>query len=567
MKLRAKLLTGFFVVAAMSLVVGIIGIRNMRAINDKADTMYRNELIGLSLINQANINVLYAARAEKNLLLSSSREERDKHQANILVYIKQGKELLEQAAEKFTTEEGKKTIGAAQTAFEDWVPIRLQIIDLAMKQELADENEAAKLSMGEGRVKTDALEAAINEATARKDANAKDLALQAKRLYGISVLMMILVIAGAMALGVIVGFFLSNSVMRQVGGEPGEIAALAERIAAGYLDVRADHGKTLVGINKSLTEMGGRLREIVSNVQAAVGQVAAGSEQISSTAQQMSQGATEQAASAEEVSASVEEMAATVKQNADNSLATEQISKKAAVDASEGGTAVNQAVAAMREIAEKIDIINEIARQTNLLALNAAIEAARAGEAGKGFAVVASEVRKLAERSQKAAGEITQLSSSTVESSVKAGEIIGRIVPDIKKTADLVQEITAASKEQTSGTAQIGKAMIQLDTVIQQNASASEEMASMAEELSGQAVQLTETMSFFKLGDVAAVARTETRRVKVAHAGAGRGTGSQAAASALAAPPPAAHRAKPTEPGPMPTSLTLPSRDDDFEQF
>ena len=173
------------------------------------------------------------------------------------------------------------------------------------------------------------------------------------------------------------------------------------------------------------------------------------------------------------------------------------------MDAGEGGTAVSQAVGAMKEIANRIDIINDIARQTNLLALNAAIEAARAGEAGKGFAVVASEVRKLAERSQRAAEEITQLTTATVGSANLAGEIIGRIVPDIKKTADLVQEITAASQEQTTGTEQIGKALIQLDTIIQQNASASEEMASMAEELSGQASQLSQTMSFFKLSSTA----------------------------------------------------------------
>jgi methyl-accepting chemotaxis protein len=213
----------------------------------------------------------------------------------------------------------------------------------------------------------------------------------------------------------------------------------------------------------------------------------------------MSQGATEQAASAEEVSSSVEELAATIKQNTDNSLTTVQISQKAAGDAAEGGKAVDEAVAAMKVIVGKVDIINEIARQTNLLALNAAIEAARAGEVGKGFAVVASEVRKLAERSQNAAGEITALSGSTVASAIKASTVINRTVPDIKKTADLVQEISSASQEQASGSDQIGKAMVQLDTVIQQNASVSEEMASMAEELSGQAGQLTETMSFFRL--------------------------------------------------------------------
>ncbi|KKL21754.1 hypothetical protein LCGC14_2442270, partial [marine sediment metagenome] len=187
-----------------------------------------------------------------------------------------------------------------------------------------------------------------------------------------------------------------------------------------------------------------------------------------------------------------------IKQNSDNALQTEKISQKASQDAQEGGQAVTEAVNAMNDIAKKISIIEEIARQTNLLALNAAIEAARAGEHGKGFAVVASEVRKLAERSQSAAGEISELSSSSVEVAERAGELITQLVPDIQKTADLVQEISAASAEQTSGAEQINKAIAQLDQVIQQNASASEEMAATSEELNSQADQLQSTISFFK---------------------------------------------------------------------
>ncbi len=252
-------------------------------------------------------------------------------------------------------------------------------------------------------------------------------------------------------------------------------------------------------IGKALTEMVGSLVGIVGNVQTAARQVSTGSEQISTTAQQISSGSTEQAANTEEVSSSIEEMNATIKQNTENSIITEKMSQKAARDAEEGGDAVVASVNAIRQIAEKISIIEEIARQTNMLALNAAIEAARAGDAGKGFAVVASEVRKLAERSQKAAGEITELSGATVNTVTKAGEIIQHIVPDIKKTADLVREIASASKEQDSGAEQINSAMIQLDSVVQANASASEEMASMAEELSGQAQQLNDAISFFKI--------------------------------------------------------------------
>jgi len=270
---------------------------------------------------------------------------------------------------------------------------------------------------------------------------------------------------------------------------------LTKSVDEKYLARTDSIGKMTNAIMAMITD----LRRIVGDILNASDQVSSGSEQMSSTAQQLSQGAAEQAASAEEVSASVEEMSATVKQNTDNSMATESIATKSSGDAELGGKSVMESVSAMKEIATKISIIDEIARQTNLLALNAAIEAARAGEAGKGFAVVAGEVRKLAERSQKASGEIGDLSRSTVEGATKAGEIIQKLVPDIKRTADLVQEISSASREQSTGVDQIAKAVTQLDTVIQQNASASEEMASMAEELSSQAEQLAQTMSFFKV--------------------------------------------------------------------
>jgi methyl-accepting chemotaxis protein len=249
----------------------------------------------------------------------------------------------------------------------------------------------------------------------------------------------------------------------------------------------------------SMKEMIEKLKSIVADVQGAADNVASGSQQMSSTAQQMSQGATEQAAAAEEVSSSMEQMASNIKQNADNAQQTEKIALKAAQDAQGGGKAVAETVGAMKEIATKISIIEEIARQTNLLALNAAIEAARAGEHGKGFAVVASEVRKLAERSQTAAAEISKLSTSSVEVAEKAGEMLGRIVPDIQKTAELVQEINAASNEQNTGAEQINKAIQQLDQVIQQNASATEETASTSEELSSQSEQLLEAIGFFKI--------------------------------------------------------------------
>ena len=277
-----------------------------------------------------------------------------------------------------------------------------------------------------------------------------------------------------------------------------EITTVAEHIADGNLMVdirqRSEHDRLI----QSLSRMVDKLTEVVKNVQSAADNVAMRSQEMNAKTEQISQGATEQAASAEEVSSSMEQMTSNIMQNADNAQQTEKIAVKCAEDAKEGGNAVAETVAAMKEIANKISIIEEIARQTNMLALNAAIEAARAGEHGKGFAVVAAEVRRLAERSQTAAGEINRLSGSSVQIAEHAGELLSSIVPAIQKTADLVQEITSASNEQKAGAEQINKAIQQLDQVIQQNAAAAEEMAATATELDSQAEELQASAAYFR---------------------------------------------------------------------
>ena len=280
-----------------------------------------------------------------------------------------------------------------------------------------------------------------------------------------------------------------------------DITGAAEEISNGNLTVQLRERSPQDKLMQALSSMVSGLTRTVTDIRGIAGEVSAASQSISTASIQVSKGASAQAAAAEEASSSMEQMVSNIKQNADNAQQTDKIANKSAKDAQESGKSVLEAVAAMKEIANKISIIEEIARQTNLLALNAAIEAARAGEHGKGFAVVAAEVRKLAERSQKAAGEINQLSANTLKVSEKSGEMLDKLVPDIQRTAELVQEITAASKEQDTGAEQINKALQQLEQVIQQNASASEEMASTTEELTGQSDQLVSALSFFNTGE------------------------------------------------------------------
>ncbi|MGD9710404.1 MAG: methyl-accepting chemotaxis protein, partial [Halothiobacillaceae bacterium] len=323
------------------------------------------------------------------------------------------------------------------------------------------------------------------------------LSQESVKSLGSSVATMAVGLLTALVIGVVVAVFITKGITGPVIKGVNFAQRMSEGDMTQELDV--DQKDEIGMLAEALREMTRRLNQVMVEVMEGANNVASGSQQLSATSESLSQGASEQAASVEEVSSSMEEMASNIQQNADNSVQTESMALKSSRDAEEGGQAVAQTVGAMKQIAEKISIIEEIARQTNLLALNAAIEAARAGEHGKGFAVVAAEVRKLAERSGHAAAEISGLSSQSVAVAEKAGHMLSAIVPDIKRTAELVQEISAASREQNAGADQINKAIQQLDQVIQQNASASEEMASTSEELSSQAEQLLATVGFFKL--------------------------------------------------------------------
>jgi len=322
-------------------------------------------------------------------------------------------------------------------------------------------------------------------------------------------LVLIMVLAAVLAAGMVtIAVILGGRISRPLVYASVRMQELANgRLDSGFDDrysKSADEaGRLILSLKETIT----KLRQVVQQVQDSGASILSGSsalseastqmsiglEGISQSSQQLSQGSSEQAANAEEVSASVEQMSANIRQNADNAFQTEKISTKAASDAKEGLTAVHQTVSAMRQIAEKIAIIEEIARSTNMLSLNASIEAARAGEHGKGFAVVASEVGKLAERSKLAAGEIATLSQRSVGIADKAGTMLEGMVPDIQKTADLVQEISIASREQDAGAQQINQAMTQLDSVIQQNASISEEFSATSEEIASQATMVADT--------------------------------------------------------------------------
>lgn len=299
-------------------------------------------------------------------------------------------------------------------------------------------------------------------------------------------------------LGIIIAISITRMLMGKLGGEPDEISRIAESIAEGNLVIDFD-GRKERGIYKSMKHMAASLDSIMTDISEAAHQVLAGANQISSSSQQISTGATEQATSTEEISSSMEELSVNIQQNSENSQKADAISRQTSKNASTGGESVNHTVSAMKSIAEKIGIIEEIARSTNMLALNAAIEAARAGEAGKGFAVVAAEVRKLAEHSGKAAAEITEISSNSVRTAEEAGAVINELLPQIRRIADLVQEVNMASDEQNLGAKHINQALQQFDLVIQQNASASEELASMSEELSSQAEMMQNSVAFFTL--------------------------------------------------------------------
>jgi len=489
------------------------------------------------------------------------------------------------AAKALTSDNPKQQerLDALLTTYEQWVSKALEP-EIALRRQVSDGREKieavlASVRAAKGKDGMDRMRAQVAQIT---DGERELLALRSKEAEALQARTTAVLVGGsllAILLAASIGFLLARNLTGALGGEPAYVADVMKCVAAGDFTVQVavrqgDTSSLLHTVKQTVTAAGDsiqdvvrvmgamaqgdltqqieaeyaglyaeltryvnatvvKMAEVVAEVNASAESLAGASEEVSATAQSLSQAASEQAAGVEETSASMEQMTASISQNTENAKVTDGMATKASGEAAEGGEAVKATVAAMKQIAQKIGIIDDIAYQTNLLALNAAIEAARAGDHGKGFAVVAAEVRKLAERSQVAAQEIGTVASSSVELAERAGRLLDQMVPNIRKTSDLVQEITAASEEQSSGVGQINAAVTQLSQTTQQNASSSEELAATAEEMSGQAEQLQQTMAFFKLsGGSTAVRGRQAARPSTKKASAPLRTGKNLTAAA-----------------------------------
>ncbi|AWL99625.1 methyl-accepting chemotaxis protein [Bradyrhizobium amphicarpaeae] len=526
---KAKLASAFGMVILLFIVAGAVSYMKL---SDMAATTESMVLRAKRMEKAAEVEkiIFQQLRAEKNAILGTPAEA-DEFAANA-AKLRDDATKTKDEVYAMASEGGKKLLDNFASAFARMNAYQEETIRLAK----TDKTKATERSMGDGRkVVADATEAMGAYVTNTKRQMAEQAAQSQEDSRRAQLILIVLVVVSLIvaAVGAIwISINISRSLAKAVGladavaigdlsqkidnvanDEIGDLvkslnamtanlnatAAIANEIAHGNLTVEAKPLSDKDTLGLALERMVEKLRQIVSEALTAAQNVSAGSQELSASAEQLSQGATEQASSAEEASSSMEEMASNVKQNADNASQTEKISAQSAKDAEASGAAVGRAVNAMQTIAEKITIVQEIARQTDLLALNAAVEAARAGEHGKGFAVVASEVRKLAERSQAAAAEIGTLSTDTVKVAQEAGAMLSKLVPDIKRTAELVEEITAACREQDVGSAQINQAIQQLDKVGQQNASASEQVSSTSEELASQAEQLQSTIAYFRI--------------------------------------------------------------------
>jgi methyl-accepting chemotaxis protein len=517
LKLAAQLNTAFALVALISVVVGVSGIKGVLDMHNLMDNAYRNCTVSIVYLSNDNLALSKVQRFLNGYIMTPDAERRQTAATG-----------MDQARSEVVTWEAKEKT----TSMSDLEQAQWKAFDQAWPAYL----EVAKriVAISDAGKPKDALDVLYREARPLYAEAEKNLATilednrkgaedgnnqgTASYLQVRQTILIVIVLGFALAIGL--GLLVTRLIKKVVGGEPLEAARITGLVAEGDLTVvvaLAPGDST--SVMASIKGMVDKLGEVIGQTRTSANNLVAASEQVSATAQALSQGASEQSASVEETSASMEQMSASIAQNNENAKVTGDIATRTASETQQGGKAVQDTVAAMKQIAHKIGIIDDIAYQTNLLALNAAIEAGRAGEHGKGFAVVAAEVRKLAERSQVAAEEISQLASGSVGLAEKAGGLLTDIVPSIQKTADLVQEISAASSEQNAGVGQINSAISQISQAVQQSAAASEELASTSEEMNAQAQDLQGMMAFFRLpqglegaGEVRVGAGARTRK-------------------------------------------------------